>query len=215
MRWSITLRHLLAVLAVAAVAATCVWAVAQRSGLHAAFSARSQWLARSDPVTGFRDLDAALRQSWMFTSGRGLFPYSETGGKGKVGTPQLSDMGPEELRRAMGRAPSGSAEAAALAELWLSHLARGSAATAAALAEHCYSLHKPKLCPRETKASDRIAPDGSACTNAGEDHEELLVERAGYGGGAAGYLGLLRLTLQASGCTAHLGRPTEPRRTQW
>ena len=54
----------MAVLVVAAVAASCVWALARRVGLDAATGARNQWPAQSVAVTGFRDLDAALRQSW-------------------------------------------------------------------------------------------------------------------------------------------------------
>ena len=43
-------------------------------------------------------------------------------------------------------------------------------AAEAALEGHCYSLHKPKLCPRKTKDDktkddSRTAPDGSECTN--------------------------------------------------
>lgn len=86
-----------AVLAVVAVATTCVWAAARR-----AFLARAKPLASSNaPVTGIPDLDAALRKSWMFSGGRGAFPYGEKGGK--AGEPKVGDMSPEELRKAMGR----------------------------------------------------------------------------------------------------------------
>ena len=50
----------MAVLVVAAVAASCVWALARRVGLDAATGARNQWPAQSAAVTGFRDLDAAI-----------------------------------------------------------------------------------------------------------------------------------------------------------
>jgi hypothetical protein len=69
-------------------------------------------------------------------------------------------MNPEELREAMGRVdhgPSGSASVLPTA-------------AEAALAGHCYSLHKPKLCPWKTKDNSQTAPDGSACTIAVEDH---------------------------------------------
>ena len=86
-----------AVLAVVAVATTCVWAAARR-----AFLARAKPLASSTtPLTGIPDLDAALRKSWMFSGGRGAFPYGEKGGK--AGEPKVGDMSPEELRKAMGR----------------------------------------------------------------------------------------------------------------
>lgn len=167
---SVTLRELLAVLTVVSVVATCVWAVVQRESLHAAFSARSQWLSRSNaPVTGIRDLDAALRQPWMFAGGRGRFPYDDKGGQGKAGKPPLGDMGSEELRRAMGLSEKGGAPSGS---------ARQSAA-GAGLAEHCYSLHKPMLCPRETKPSGRTTPDGSACTNPGQDHVGTCVGNGG------------------------------------
>ena len=147
-----------AVIAMFAVATTCVWAAAQRT-----FLARAKPLLSSDaPVTGVPDLDDALRKSWMISGGRGAFPYGEKvkGGKGKAGEPKVGDMNPEELRKAMGRVdhgPSGSASVLPTA-------------AEAALAGHCYSLHKPKLCPWKTKDNSQTAPDGSACTIAVEDH---------------------------------------------
>jgi hypothetical protein len=146
-----------AVIAMFAVATTCVWAAAQRT-----FLARAKPLLSSDaPVTGVPDLDDALRKSWMISGGRGAFPYGEKkGGKGKAGEPKGGDMNPEELREAMGRVdhgPSGSASVLPTA-------------AEAALAGHCYSLHKPKLCPWKTKDNSQTAPDGSACTIAVEDH---------------------------------------------
>ena len=143
-----------AVLAVVAVATTCVWAAARR-----AFLARAKPLASSTaPLTGIPDLDAALRKSWMFSGGRGAFPYGEKGGK--AGEPKVGDMSPEELRKAMGReerAPGGSAPSGGARVL--------PSAAEAALEGHCYSLHKPKLCPRKTKDDSRTAPDGSECTD--------------------------------------------------
>ena len=67
-----------AVIAMFAVATTCVWAAAQRT-----FLARAKPLLSSDaPVTGVPDLDDALRKSWMISGGRGAFPYGEKkGGK--------------------------------------------------------------------------------------------------------------------------------------
>ena len=103
---------------------------------------------------------------------RGAFPYGEKGGNGsngKAGELKVGDMNPEEQRKAMGRrvdsAPSASASVAP-------------AAAEAMLVGHCYSLHKPKLCPRKTKANSRTAPDGSACTNAVEDHVDEHVWEA-------------------------------------
>ena len=143
-----------AVLAVVAVATTCVWAAARR-----AFLARAKPLASSTaPLTGIPDLDAALRKSWMFSGGRGAFPYGEKGGK--AGEPKVGDMSPEELRKVMGReerAPGGSAPSGGARVL--------PSAAEAALEGHCYSLHKPKLCPRKTKDDSRTAPDGSECTD--------------------------------------------------
>jgi len=152
-----------AVLAVVAVAAICVLTAAQRT-----FLARAKPLLSSDaPVTGIPDLDAALRKSWMFSGGRGAFPYGEKGkgGKAKAGEPKVGDMNPEELRKAMGRverAPGGG-------------VVTVPTAAEAARAGHCYSLHKPKICPRNTKANSRTAPDGSVCTNAVEDHVDQHV----------------------------------------
>ena len=152
----------LAVLAVAAVATTCVWAAAQRT-----FLARAKPQSSDAPVTGIPDLDDALRKSWMFSGGRGAFPYGEKGkgGKAKAGEPKVGDMNPEELRKAMGRverAPGGG-------------VVTVPTAAEAARAGHCYSLHKPKICPRNTKANSRTAPDGSVCTNAVEDHVDQHV----------------------------------------
>ena len=194
----------LAVLAVAAVATTCVWAAAQRT-----FLARAKPQSSDAPVTGIPDLDDALRKSWMFSGGRGAFPYGVKGGKGgngKAGEPKVRDMNPEEPRKAMARverAPSGGASVAPTA-------------AEAALAGHCYSLHKPKLCPRKAKDNSRTAPDGSACTNAAEDHVDQHVEKRRLDGATAHCPGLLGLTLWASCCAARRGRATaRPLRAQW
>ena len=141
-----------AVLAVAAIATTyvCVWRTFE--DIH--------------------NLDAALRKSSMlFSGGRGAFPYGEKGGNGsngKAGELKVGDMNPEELRKDMGRVDSALSASASVAP----------AAAEAMLARHCYSLHKPKLCPRRTKANSRTAPDGSACTNAVEDHVDEHVWEA-------------------------------------
>ena len=57
----------------------------------------------------------------------------------------------------MERAPGGSAPSGGARVL--------PSAAEAALEGHCYSLHKPKLCPRKTKDDSRTAPDGSECTD--------------------------------------------------
>ena len=75
---------------------------------------------------------------------------------------------PEELRKAMGRVDRAPSAGASVAP----------AAAEAVVAGHCYSLHKPKLCQRETKGNSRTAPDGSACTNAVEDHVDEHVWEA-------------------------------------
>ena len=187
-----------AVLAVVAVAITCVWAAAQRTFLERA----KPPLGSDAPVTGIPDLDAALRKSWMFSGGRGAFPYGEKGGKGdkgKAGEPKVRDMNPEEPRKAMARverAPSGGASVVPTA-------------AEAALAGHCYSLHKPKLCPRKAKDNSRTAPDGSACTNAAEDHVDQHVEERRLDGATAHCPGLLGLTLWASCCAPATGSAAE------
>jgi hypothetical protein len=91
----------------------------------------------------------------MFSGGRGAFPYGEKGGK--AAEPKVGDMSPEELRKAMGRdqrAPSGGGARVL-----------PTSAAEAALEGRCYSLHKPKLCPRKTKDDSRTTPDGSECTD--------------------------------------------------
>ena len=158
-----------AVLAVAAIVTTyvCVWRAPHRTLL-----ARAKPLLSSDaPVTGIHNLDAELRKSWMFSGGRGAFPYGEKGGNGsngKAGELKVGDMNPEELRKDMGRVDSALSASASVAP----------AAAEAMLAGHCYSLHKPKICPRNTKANSRTAPDGSVCTNAVEDHVDEHVWEA-------------------------------------
>ena len=164
-----------AVLAVAAIATTyvCVWRAFE--DIH--------------------NLDAALRKSWMLSGGRGAFPYGEKGGNGsngKAGELKVGDMNPEELRKDMGRVDSALSASASVAP----------AAAEAMLVGHCYSLHKPKLCPRKTKANSRTAPDGSACTNAAEDHVDQHVEERRLDGATAHCPGLLGLSLWASCCAA-------------
>lgn len=98
----------------------------------------------------------------MFSGGRGAFPYGEKGGK--AAEPKVGDMSPEELRKAMGRdqrAPSGGGARVL-----------PTSAAEAALEGRCYSLHKPKLCPRKTKDDSRTTPDGSECTDPTEDHAD-------------------------------------------
>ena len=182
-----------AVLAVAAIVTTyvCVWRAPHRTLL-----ARAKPLLSSDaPVTGIHNLDAELRKSWMFSGGRGAFPYGEKGGdggNGKAGELKVGDMNPEELRKAMGRVDSAPSASASVVP----------AAAEAVLAGHCYSLHKPKLCQRETKGNSRTAPDGSACTNAVEDHVDEHVGKPCMDGATAHCPGLLGLTLWASCCAA-------------
>ena len=99
---------------------------------------------------------------------------------------------PEELRKAMGRVDRAPSAGASVAP----------AAAEAVVAGHCYSLHKPKLCQRETKGNSRTAPDGSACTNAVEDHVDEHVGKPCMDGATAHCPGLLGLTLWASCCAA-------------
>ena len=97
---------------------------------------------------------------------------------------------PEELRKAMGRVDRAPSAGASVAP----------AAAEAVVAGHCYSLHKPKLCQRKTKGNSRT--DGSACTNAVEDHVDEHVGKPCMDGATAHCPGLLGLTLWASCCAA-------------